>query len=166
MAQPEVQNGGAEKAATVVSFSAVKPQILVEAPKANDAVQFYKAAFGAEEVGRTTHPKRKAEQELPLILSAELKLAGVTILVSDLLADDSAAPAKSVGNGVVLCLETEEVEAAINKAVGAGAVAEGEIVSGEGACCGESVGKVKDPFGFVWAICSPGKKCANTEAEA
>lgn len=91
MAQQEVQNGGAEKAAaaSTVSFTAVKPQLLVEAPKANDAVQFYKAAFGAEEVGRTVHPKRKAEQEHPLILSAELKLAGSTILVSDLLEDSS-----------------------------------------------------------------------------
>ncbi|KAI9107431.1 hypothetical protein K1719_021468 [Acacia pycnantha] len=60
--------------------------------KANDAVQFIKAASDAEEVGRTTHPKHKAEQELPLILSAELKLAGVTFLVSDLSADDSATP--------------------------------------------------------------------------
>ncbi|XP_054784579.1 uncharacterized protein At5g48480 [Prosopis cineraria] len=167
MAQQEVQNGGAEKAAVdAVSFTAVKPQLLVEAPKANDAVQFYKAAFGAEEVGRTTHPKRKAEQELPLILSAELKLAGFTILVSDLTADDSATPTKSVGNGVVFCLETDDVEAAINKAVNAGAVAEGEVVVGEGAGCGERVGKVKDPYGFVWAICSPEKKCSNAEAEA
>lgn len=91
MAQQEVQNGGAEKVAEAVAFTAVKPQLLVEAPKASDAVQFYKAAFGAEEAGRTLHSKRKAEQELPLILSAELKLAGSTILVSDL-ADDSAAP--------------------------------------------------------------------------
>lgn len=88
-AQQEVQNGGgAEKVADVVSFTAVKSQLFVEAPKANDAVQFYKTAFGAEEVSRTVHPKRKAEQELPLVLSAELKLAGFTILVSDL-ADDS-----------------------------------------------------------------------------
>ncbi|KAI9120046.1 hypothetical protein K1719_009015 [Acacia pycnantha] len=166
MAQQEVQNGGAEKVAAAVSFTAVKPQILVESPKANDAVQFYKAAFGAEEVGRTTHPKRKAEQELPLILSAELKLAGFTFLVSDLSADDSATPAKSAGSGVVLCLETEDVEAAINKAVAAGAVAEGEVLSGEVACCGERVGKVKDPFGFVWAICAPAKKCALLEVEA
>ena len=94
MAQ-EVQNGGAEKAAAceaVVLFTAVKPRVLVEAPKANDAVQFYKAAFGAEELGRTMHPKRKAEQELPHVLSAQLKLGGSTILVSDVCVDDSATP--------------------------------------------------------------------------
>ncbi|KAF4370355.1 hypothetical protein CsatB_024794 [Cannabis sativa] len=170
MAQQEVQNGGgvekdaAAPAVSTVTFTAVKPQISVEAPKANDAVQFYKAAFGAEEVGRTMHSKRKAEQETPLILSAELSLAGSTVLVSDLVAD-SAAPVKSEGSGgVVLCLETEDVAAAIAKAVSAGAVAEGEVVEGEGACCGGSVGKVTDPYGFSWLICSPVKKCATVEA--
>ncbi|KAK9281961.1 hypothetical protein L1049_004870 [Liquidambar formosana] len=160
MAQ-EVQNGGAEKAA--VTFTAVKPQLLVEAPKANDAVQFYKAAFGAEELSRTMHPKRKADQELPLILSAQLKLGSSIILVSDLV-DDSAAPVKAEGTGCVFCLETEDVEAAISKAVTAGAIKEGETAEGEGACFGGRVGKVKDPYGFVWLICSPGKKCADLEA--
>ncbi|KAI4356308.1 hypothetical protein L6164_000340 [Bauhinia variegata] len=163
MAQQEHQNGGAEKVvATPVSFTALKPQLLVEAPKANDAIQFYKTAFGAEELGRTLHPKRKAEQELPLILSAELKLGASTILVSDLV-DDSASAVKTGANGVVICLETEDVDAAIGNAVNAGAVADGEVVEGEGACCGGRVGKLKDPYGFVWLICSP-KKCAGTEA--
>lgn len=90
MAQQDAQNGGSENAAAAVSFVALKPQLLIEAPKANDAVLFYKAAFAAEEVGRTLNPKRKAEHELPLILSAELKIAGSTILVADLV-DDSAS---------------------------------------------------------------------------
>ncbi|XWS31197.1 hypothetical protein CRYUN_Cryun23aG0056900 [Craigia yunnanensis] len=161
MAQPEVQNGGEETTAAV-KFTAVKPQLMVEAPKAVDAVQFYKTAFGAVEAGRTVYPKRKAEQELPHILSAQLELAGSTILVSDI-ADDSA-PVKTMGTGCVLCLETEDVEAAIAKAVSAGAVVEGEITEGNGACCGDRVRKVKDPYGYVWLICSPAKKCADVEA--
>lgn len=76
----------------VVEFSALKPQLFVEAPKASDAVQFFKVAFGAEEVNRVMNPKRKADQELPLILSAELKLGSSFIIVSDLASDDTAAP--------------------------------------------------------------------------
>ncbi|CAL5353385.1 unnamed protein product [Camellia sinensis] len=160
----EVQNGGAEhQVSKAVTFSAMKPQLFVEAPKANDAVEFYKAAFGAEEVNRTMHPKRKAEQELPLVLSAELKLGSSSILVSDL-ADDSSAPVKTPGAGFVMCLETENVEGAVAKAVSAGAVSEGEIVEGDGAGCGGRVGKVKDPYGNIWLICSPAKKCAEVEA--
>ncbi|KAF5746265.1 Lactoylglutathione lyase / glyoxalase I family protein [Tripterygium wilfordii] len=164
MAQQEVQNGESEKAAVAVVFTAVKQQLLVEAPKANDAVAFYKAAFGAVELDRTTQPKRKAEQELPLILSAQLQLAGSTIIVADVEAN-SATTLKTGGSGCVLCLETEDVEAAVAKAVAAGAVAEGHITEGEeGACCGGRVGKLKDPYGFVWLICSPAKKCATAEA--
>ncbi|KAH9794133.1 hypothetical protein WN944_011308 [Citrus x changshan-huyou] len=160
----EVQNGAApEKApATAASFTGMKPQLLVEAPKATDAVQFYKTAFGAVEIGRSVETKRKAEQELPLISCAQLEIAGSTFLVSDVSGDSAAA--QTVGTGCVLCLETEDVEAAVAKAVSAGAVAEGELAEGNGACCGERVGKVKDPYGFTWLICSPVKKCAGVEA--
>lgn len=72
---------------------------------------------------------------------------------------------KSAGSGgIVLCLETEDVDGAIAKAVSAGGVVEGEIAEGDGACCGGRVGKVKDPYGFIWLICSPSKKSANVEA--
>ncbi|XP_041997900.1 uncharacterized protein At5g48480-like [Salvia splendens] len=138
-----------------VVFTAVKSWLVVEGPKANEAVQFYKAAFGAEELSRVNDPKRKAEQELPLIRSAELKIGSSIFVVSDL-SDDS--PVKSAVSGV-FCLETEAVEAAIAQAVGAGAVSDDEVVEGEGACCGGRAGKVKDPYGNVWLICSPANKC-------
>nr|XP_043621049.1 uncharacterized protein At5g48480-like [Erigeron canadensis] len=146
-------NGAAEK---TVTFTAVKPQVFVEASKANDAVSFYKAAFGAEEVNRVTNPKRKADQELPVLVSAEIKLAGSSFIVSDL-SDDSSALVKTVSSGLVFCLETEDIEGAVEKAIKAGAVAEGEITEaeGDGAYCGGRVGKVKDPYGIVWAICTP-----------
>ncbi|KAI3771405.1 hypothetical protein L6452_02569 [Arctium lappa] len=156
----EINGAAAEK---TVTYSSLKPQLFVESSKATDAVAFYKAAFGAEEVNRVSHPKRKADQELPMLLSAEIKLGNASILISDL-TDDSAAPVKSVGTGLVFCLETEDIEAAVDKAIKAGAVAEGEISEGEGASCGGRVCKVKDPYGIVWLICTPAKKCVNVEA--
>ncbi|KAJ6941622.1 hypothetical protein NC651_007405 [Populus alba x Populus x berolinensis] len=164
MALEEGQNGGAEKVAAEVSFKSFKPQLFVEASKANDAVQFYKTAFGAVETCRTTQPKRKADQELPHIVSAQLQLAGSTFVVSGL-SDDSAST-KAGGTLFAMCLETEDLEAAVTKAVAAGAVAEGGIVEGEGACCcAERVTTVKDPYGFVWQFCSPVDECgANVEA--
>ncbi|KAJ1411728.1 MgsA AAA+ ATPase C-terminal [Sesbania bispinosa] len=65
---PEAENGVSENAAAAVSFVTVR--------------------FGAEEVGHTLNRKRKAEQELPLILSIELKIDGSFVLVADLI-DDS-----------------------------------------------------------------------------
>lgn len=79
----EVKVGGLNGGPKAVVYSFLKPQLLVQAPKAADAVQFYKAAFGAEELKRATHPKRKAEQDLPLILSAELKIGPSVIIVGD-----------------------------------------------------------------------------------
>ena len=70
-------------AAKVVSFTALKPQVVVASQKAEDAVQFYKVAFGAEEVKRSTYPKRKADQEIPAVLCAELKIGGSSFLVCD-----------------------------------------------------------------------------------
>ncbi|XP_021907426.1 uncharacterized protein At5g48480 [Carica papaya] len=156
----EVTNGAAVE--KTVGFKALKPQLLVEAPKAADAIQFYKAAFGAVEIGRSLYPKRKAEEELPHILTAQLEIGGSIILVSDI-SSDSAAPVKTEASGPVLCLETEDVEGAVEKAVSVGAAKDGEITEEEGACCGR-VGKLKDPFGFTWCISSPAKKCADVEA--
>ncbi|XP_071723408.1 uncharacterized protein At5g48480-like [Rutidosis leptorrhynchoides] len=163
----DASNGAATGAAVekTVTFTAVKPQLFVESSKASDAVEFYKTAFGAEEMNRVNHPKRKADQELPLLLSAEIKLGSSSILISDL-SDDSTALVKSVSTGLVFCLETEDIEAAMDKAVKAGATAEGEISESEGACGGGRVVKLKDPYGIVWSICTPttAKKCANVEA--
>ncbi|KAF3780811.1 Uncharacterized protein EJ110_NYTH38433 [Nymphaea thermarum] len=164
----EYENGtGAENGSSKGPvFSALRPKLVVEAPKAADAVAFYKAAFGAEEVERSNHPKRKAEQELPLILFSRLRLGAVELLVADE-TEESGAGAKSVetlgGASFVLCLETDDVEAAVASAVKAGAVA--EDVSGEGLCCGSGCWtKVMDPFGFVWAIGSS-SKAASVEAD-
>lgn len=160
MADQEAQNGTENNnGAPAVVFTALRPQLVVPAPKAADAVQFYKDAFGAEEVSRSMHPKRKADQELPLVLSAELQLASSVFSVSDL-ADDSAQ-VKPEGAGIVFCLETDDVEAAVAKAEAAGAAREGDVTEVEGA---GRVGKVKDPYGYVWAISSPAKKVVDVEA--
>ncbi|CAH2044780.1 unnamed protein product [Thlaspi arvense] len=82
MSQEEVAANGAAAEKTVV-FTAYKPQLIVEAQKVGDAVAFYKSVFGATETGHSLYPKRKADQELPHLLSAELELAGTTVLVSD-----------------------------------------------------------------------------------
>nr|DAD24207.1 TPA_asm: hypothetical protein HUJ06_025670 [Nelumbo nucifera] len=176
----DLPNGGAENGSTkTVSFSSLKPQLVLQASKAADAVQFYKTAFGVEELKRVMHPKRKAEQELPLILCAELKLGSSVLQVCDQ-TDDSSAPFGTMcltadqgvtkltrvgcGSACMFCLETDDVDGAVKKAVSAGATLEGEITEGEGSCCGGRVGKVKDPYGYAWLICSPAKECANVEA--
>ncbi|KDO48119.1 hypothetical protein CISIN_1g044588mg [Citrus sinensis] len=113
--------------ATLANFMGMKPQLLVEESKATNVVQFYKTTSGAQ-----------------------LEIAGSTFLVSNF-SNDSAA-AKNMGIGCVLCLEIDDVEAALAKAMSGGVWATGRV------------GKVKDPCGFTWLIYSPVKKCADVEA--
>ncbi|RWW48841.1 hypothetical protein BHE74_00045055 [Ensete ventricosum] len=135
----------------------VGPRSSLLTRNAEAAVRFYKAAFGAEEIGRVAHPKRKAEQECPLILSAELKIGSSLILVSDCF---DAAAAAAGGGGIAFRLEAEDVDAAVKKAVAAGAEVMSEVSEEEGSL----LGKVKDPYGVVWAIAAVGKKSPEPEA--
>lgn len=91
---------GVEK---TVTFTSLKPQLLVEAPKAADAIQVYKSAFGAVEVSRNLNTKRKAEQELPLISSAHLQIGGFSLVISDLVNDSEATKFVSHSFSVTLC---------------------------------------------------------------
>lgn len=70
----------------------------------------------------------------------------------------SIVSVRSAVSSGVFCLETSDIEAAVAKAVAAGAVSEGEMTEGEDVCCGGRVGKVTDPYGNVWLICTPSKK--------
>ncbi|KAJ0245485.1 Uncharacterized protein HA466_0179500 [Hirschfeldia incana] len=144
-----------------VTFTAYKPQLIVEAQKVGDAVAFYKTVFGAEETGHSLYPKRKADQELPHVLSAQLKLAGTTVVV---VSDVSVNSGSNANKGTMpAILETDDVEAAVAKAVAAGAVKVEEEVVGEDG--GGVKGKVTDPFGFTWIFVSPAKKGENAEAK-
>nr|CAD1824448.1 unnamed protein product [Ananas comosus var. bracteatus] len=89
----EQENGSAAAAGMV----GVKAQVVVAGAKGEEAVRFYKAAFGAEEVRRATHPKRKAEHELPLLIFAELRIGASSFLVSDRIDDDSVPAAGEGG---------------------------------------------------------------------
>ncbi|KAK9944602.1 hypothetical protein M0R45_010163 [Rubus argutus] len=156
MADQEVQNGGAEKAIAEAKGKTTLDLIVelaVEAPKAEDAVQFYKAVFDAVEIERATYPKRKADQERPLLLSALLQFGGNKVMVNDRLEDDFKAPepgSKHQNIGLRLVSE-QDVEAVIEKAVAAGAVAEGGVAE-DRVLPGKHLGKVRDPFGIVWTI--------------
>lgn len=73
---------------------------------------------------------------------------------------------KTTGSGgVAICLETEDVEAAVEKAVSAGASSEDVSEGGDCGCGGGGVvKKLKDPYGYVWLICSPAKVFADVAA--
>jgi hypothetical protein len=78
------ENGkGNGAAAKLPTFSTLKPHWIVEAPHAADAISFYQRVFGAEEIEKSHHSQRKADQELPLILHAHLKFGSAEVMVCD-----------------------------------------------------------------------------------
>ncbi|CAD5334324.1 Glyoxalase/Bleomycin resistance protein/Dihydroxybiphenyl dioxygenase [Arabidopsis thaliana x Arabidopsis arenosa] len=150
MAQEDVTavaTNGAGPVETHLVFTEFKQMLLVEAQKVGDAVTFYKSAFGAIESGHSLYPKRKLDQELPHVLSSELNLAGSSFVVCDVSSLPGFSTAKSEGSGVTFLLGTKDAEAAVAKAVDAGAVkvevTEAEVELG-------FKGKVTDPFGVTW----------------
>ncbi|XP_062203523.1 uncharacterized protein At5g48480 [Phragmites australis] len=162
----EVATNGSEVPAAVPAataaavFTGLKVQVTVPAGRAEEAVAFYKAAFAAEEVARSTHPKRKGEGEQPALLCAELKVGAATLLVCDQAGDDVPAVGKegAVASGLVLRLETDDVNGAAAQAAAAGAALLGEVTED---CCGLGATLV-DTFGVTWVLApaTSAKKCA------
>ncbi|KAL6623111.1 hypothetical protein ACP70R_032990 [Stipagrostis hirtigluma subsp. patula] len=169
MAEVAATNGSEAPAAAAAAaaaapapavFAGLKVQLTVPAGRAEEAAAFYKAAFAAEEVTRSTHLKRKGESEEPSLLCAELKVGAATVLVCDQPTDDVPALRKegAVASGLVLRLETSDVNAAAAQAAAAGAALQGEVSEDS---CGVGATLV-DPFGVTWVLASAtsAKKCA------
>lgn len=112
---------------------------------AAEAIEFYKKAFGAKEVGRITMAGG-------VIAHAEIEIGDSKIM----LAEESAqwgnkSPVTLGGSPVCLCLYVEDVDAVFARALAAGAkVTDGMEVKDQ--FYGDRTGSVTDPFGHKWTI--------------
>lgn len=108
------------------------------------AIEFYKKAFGAEEIGRMYTPDGKT------IAHAELKIGDSHIFLTDEFpAFGNRSPESLGGNGSSLYLYVEDADAAFRRAVGAGAKMKMPV---ENMFWGDRLGSVTDPFGHEWSI--------------
>ncbi len=107
------------------------------------AIDFYTRAFGASELFRLTEPGGR-------IGHAEMDFGGTTIMICDEYPEYGIqAPVKGAGVPVSIHLHVDDADAAIERAVKAGAVLER---SPSDAFYGERSGSVFDPFGHRWLI--------------
>lgn len=110
---------------------------------ANAAIDFYTRAFGARELFRLTEPGGR-------IGHAELDFGGTTIMLSDEYPECGiAGPPSGASTSVTIHLHVDNADAAIERAVDAGARLER---APEDAFYGERGGSVYDPFGHRWLI--------------
>jgi uncharacterized glyoxalase superfamily protein PhnB len=136
-------------------FHSITPALVVG--DAAKAIDFYKAAFGAEEVNRMTSPDGSK------VMHSELRIGDSLIFICDEFPDyNLKSPATLGGNSSSFHLYVEDVDAVFAKALEAGATATMPV---EDAFWGDRYGKVSDPFGHQWGIATHTKDMTTEEME-
>ena len=111
------------------------------------AIEFYKAAFGAEELARHMAPHSNR------IMHAHLKLNGGDLMLSDdfgaEMGHKSETPLALGGSPVTIALVVDDAHASWDRAVAAGATVTMPLAD---QFWGDRYGQLKDPFGHKWSI--------------
>ena len=110
---------------------------------ANDAIEFYKKAFGAVELSRLPGPDGK-------LAHGSFRIGDSVIMINEERQDwGSFGPKALKGSPVVIHLYVEDVDAVFGQAVRAGAKATMPLTD---MFWGDRYGKLEDPFGHLWSI--------------
>jgi PhnB protein len=121
------------------NYHTVTPSIVVAG--AAKALEFYKKAFGAEELSRFPGPDGS-------IMHAEFKIGDSIIMMGDEMPEHGARGPKAIGGSPVsFFVYGENVDAAWKRAVDAGAK---EIMPLADQFWGDRTGCLEDPFGHKW----------------
>lgn len=122
-------------------YTAVTPYLTVKG--AAEAIEFYKKAFGAEELMRMPMPGGR-------IAHAEIKIGGAVIMLSDESEEWKAFSPQTVGDSsVTIMLYVPDVDATVKRAVEAGATLTMPVAD---QFYGDRSGALKDPFGHKWYV--------------
>lgn len=122
-------------------FHTVTPYLTVN--NAAAAIDFYKRAFGAQEVVRMDAPQGK-------IGHAELKIGDSMVMLADEMpASGTRSPQALGGTAVGIMLYVADVDSVFKQATAAGAKVESPVAD---MFWGDRYGKLTDPFGHSWSI--------------
>ncbi|MBI5343137.1 MAG: VOC family protein [Deltaproteobacteria bacterium] len=123
-------------------FHTVTPCLMVRG--ADRAIEFYKKAFGAEVLDRMTGPDGKS------VVHAQIRIGNSFLFLGDEIPGmGSGAPEKYGGSPASLHLYVEDVDAAFDRAVAAGAKVRMPVAD---MFWGDRYCKVADPFGYEWGL--------------
>ena len=123
-------------------FHTLTPSLVVH--DARKAIEFYKKAFGAEEVMVMRTPDGQH------IMHSELKIGNSRIFVNDEFPGwHIQSPRSLKGSTTVVHIYAEDVDAAFDRAVKAGAKATMPVAD---MFWGDRYGSLTDPFGHSWGI--------------
>lgn len=124
-------------------FHAVTPHLVVR--EAAKAIEFYKKAFGAEEIAKIPGPDGKS------VMHAELKFGDSIVMLGNESPQMQrwVSPQQLKGTTIALHLYVKDVDQAMQRAVGAGATVSMPAMD---AFWGDRYGRVTDPFGHEWSL--------------
>jgi uncharacterized glyoxalase superfamily protein PhnB len=122
-------------------FHTVTPSMVVRG--AASAIDFYRRAFGAEEIARMPTPDGK-------VMHAEIRIGDSMVFLSDeFLEMGSKSPETLGGSASALHLYVQDVDASFQRAVAAGAKA---VMPPADMFWGDRYARLADPFGHQWGI--------------
>lgn len=123
-------------------FHTVTPCLMVRG--ADRAIEFYKKAFGAELLDRMTGPDGKT------VIHSQLRIGDSFIFLGDEASGmGSGSPGKTGGSCASIHLYVDDVDAAFDRAVEAGAKVRMPVSD---MFWGDRYGRVADPFGYEWGL--------------
>lgn len=139
---------------TAPAMPALAPHIVCDG--AADAIEFYKKAFGAEEMMRMPGPDGR-------IMHAAITINGAMVMMVDEMKEMGALGPNSLGGTpVTLHLMVKDADAAIERAAKAGASV---VMPAADMFWGDRYGQVKDPWGHMWSIAHPLRDTPMSEDE-
>jgi PhnB protein len=125
-------------------IGSVTPHIICR--DAAKMIDFYKAAFGATEMFRLPDGKGK-------LMHASISINGNTVMMVDEFPEwKTLSPLSLGGSPALLHLMVDDVDAALDKAVAAGATL---VMPAADMFWGDRYGIVEDPSGHRWSMSTP-----------
>ena len=110
---------------------------------ASDAIEFYKKAFGAEEMMRLPGPDGR-------LMHGSVRIGDSMVMLVDEVPEwGTLGPKALKGSPVTIHLMVDDVDAVFAQAVAAGATVKMPVAD---MFWGDRYGLVVDPFGHVWSI--------------
>ena len=134
-------------------FHVLTPSMVVK--DARKAIDFFKRAFGAEEIDVMTGPDGR-------VMHAEIRFGDSILMMGE---ENPAWPqfksAETLGGSPIsLHFYVADVDAAFKRALDAGAKADMPV---QDMFWGDRYGKVRDPFGHVWGLATRVKEMTKEE---
>ncbi len=123
------------------TYSSLIPYITVN--DASQAIEFYKAAFGATELFRLTEPGSGK------VGHAEIKIDGQLLMLADEYPEFNKSATTLGGSPTRFSLQVPNADQAYEKATALGAIG---VMPPQDQFYGHRSGSVRDPFGHEWML--------------